>query len=344
MIYTVTFNPSLDYVVRVSNFAPGKLHRTQSENIFAGGKGINVSAVLKELGTDSRALGFVAGFTGREIAGRVNEMGIAADFIAVSRGLSRINIKLKTDGNMETEINGQGPVIEQGELEQLYEKLQKLTPGDFLVLSGNVPTGIPSPKHIYEHICREARKKGVLTVVDAEGELLRNTLCEQPFLIKPNQQELEMLFGRTMTDMDQICTGAKKLQEEGARNVLVTLAGKGAILLDEHGVYHKQAAVKGKVQNSVGAGDSLIAGFLSRLCVRCSQTGGSTVQNGDSTLQFNHGAFQSEDYQDALRSAVAAGSAGAFSIGLPTKAAIDAVLQQMLPIGNEAYPWEADEF
>lgn len=329
MIYTVTFNPSLDYVVGVSDFELGKLHRTRSEDLFAGGKGINVSAVLKELGIDSTALGFIAGFTGQEIASRVNKMGVFADFITVDAGMSRINIKLKTDGNRETEINGQGPGIGQGDLDQLYEKLQKLSAGDFLVLSGNVPAVISSAEHIYERICHMVWSKNVLTVVDAEGELLRNALREHPFLIKPNQQELEMLFGRTLTDMDDICSCAEKLQVMGTRNVLVTLGERGALLLDERGALHKRAAAKGRVLYSVGAGDSLIAGFLAYLSKRADLPGQK--------------AFQSEDYQEALRYAVATGSAAAFSPGLPDKVAIEAVLQQMIRADSELLHMEADE-
>jgi 1-phosphofructokinase len=237
-------------------------------------------------------------------------MGISSDFISVSRGISRINVKLKTDADTETEINGQGPVIEQGELEQLFDKLKKLTSGDFLVLSGNVPKSIPSAEHTYERICKAVSSPDIMTVIDAEGDLLRNTLCEQPFLIKPNQQELERLFDVTMMNMEDICFYAKKLKAEGAQNVLVTLAGKGAILLDEHGELHTQAASKGIVQNSVGAGDSLIAGFLARLC-----------QNN---MPGAH-SFHSSEYDKALKFGVAAGSAGAFSRGLPDKAKIEEV-------------------
>lgn len=311
MIYTMTFNPSLDYVVKVTQFQLGILHRTQEEKIYAGGKGINVSFVLKELGVENTAYGFAAGFTGDEIINKLNESGISADFIKVEHGVSRINIKLLTDGAKETEINGQGPDLRQEEFNLLYDKLKKLKSGDYLVLSGNVPIGIPGAEHIYGEICSRLRALDIKIVIDAEGSLLRNTLCERPFLIKPNRQEIEKLFHVKMSGIDDICIYAKKLQAEGARNVLVSLAEDGAILLDEHGVVHRQEAPQGIIQNSVGSGDSLVAGFLAQLCMS----------------QNSPGTVLSEDYEKALRLGVAAGSAGAFSIGLPDHSKIMATLQ-----------------
>jgi len=316
MIYTVTFNPSLDYVVRVSEFVLGNLHRTQAEELYVGGKGINVSTVLKELGAESIALGFVAGFTGKEIIRRLIEMGIPSDFITLSQGVSRINVKLKSDKEMETEINGQGPFINQVELEIFLEKLQVMQEGDFLVLSGTVPRHLVHSDKIYADICRRVKQSKVRVVIDAEGDLLRNALCEKPFLIKPNLQELEKLFDRALFDEAGVMECAHELQREGARNVLVSLGEEGALLLDEHGVVHRQTAVKGKVQNSVGAGDALIAGFLAHLLM----------------ISPEQGQYQSKDLKKALKLGVSAGSAGALSMGLPDKTMIYKVYGQM---GNQ---------
>jgi 1-phosphofructokinase len=314
MIYTVTFNPSLDYVVRVSEFEPGKLHRSQSEELFVGGKGINVSTVLNTLDVASVALGFIAGFTGNEIERRLYELGLSSDFIPLKKGVSRINIKLKTDEYTETEINGQGPDIDEMVLKQLYGKLTRLQVGDFLVLSGSVPKSLPNANRTYSDICIRMQKSGVRLIVDAEGELLSNTLCSKPFLIKPNLFELERLFGKTLIQDKNIIDCAKKLKEQGAANVLVSLAGDGAILVDELGNVHRQAAPRGEVKNSVGAGDALIAGFLSVL-----------VKAGCNGKK----EYQAEDYKAALAMGVATGSAAAFSMGLPMKKQIDDVLMQM---------------
>lgn len=312
MIYTVTFNPSLDYVVRVTDFMPGKLHRTQEEELFAGGKGINVSTVLHELGEETIALGFAAGFTGKELIRRLDELGLPSDFILLDHGVSRINVKLKSGGNTETEINGQGPTITLEALNSLYDKLKRMGDGDYLVLSGSIPNGLP--EELYSDISKLASKSGVRLVIDAEGNLLRKTLGERPFLIKPNRQELEALFGRTLTDEAELLACAKELKAEGAVNVLVSLGAEGALLVDEYGVTHRQPAPLGKVINTVGAGDSLLAGFLSELI---------------GNRQAGKSGFLSADYFNALRVGVAAGSAAAFSLGLPRRAEIVSLLEGM---------------
>lgn len=313
MIYTVTFNPSLDYFIRVDELEKGTIHRAQEEDIFAGGKGINVSIVLQELGVDSVALGFAAGFTGNEIIQRIRQKGISADFISVSQGVSRINVKIRSGISTETDINGQGPEICASELQEFYHKLNQLKNGDFLVLSGSVPKSIANPEQVYQEICRKVIRAQVRLVIDAEGELLRNTLKEKPFLIKPNRQELEGLFGKLLTSRDSIILAAKQLQKEGAENVLVSLGGEGAIFVDPLGNVYEQAAPAGKPINSVGAGDSMVAGFLAGLVM---EPGG----NSGDYKEFTH-----RDYLRALRWGSAAGGAAAFSVGLPDKNKIESV-------------------
>lgn len=317
MIYTVTFNPSLDYVVRVADFELGRLHRTQGEELFVGGKGINVSIVLKKLGIESIALGFTAGFTGKEIENRLNTMGISSDFIHVSQGMSRINIKLKSDGNVETEVNGQGPVIGKDALEQFYSKLDNIRDGDFLILSGSVPKSMEDGDSVYSHICRRMKDKHVKLVVDAEGDLLRNTLGYRPFLIKPNHHELGKLFYEEHMTKEKAVEYAGQLQMEGAVNVLVSMAGDGAFLLDETGAVTWQAAPQGKVINSVGAGDSMIAGFLAGL------------MGYPDIKEPNTQGFCSDDYRKALDYGVAAGSASAFSNGLPERELIEEIIRTL---------------
>ena len=258
MIYTVTMNPSLDYVVRVEPFETGEVNRTRNEQLFCGGKGINVSAVLSELGLESRVLGFVAGFTGNEILRRVRAMGLQEDFIRLKEGRSRINIKLKSD--KETEINGQGPEIGEGEMEALFEKVKQLEKGDVLVLSGSVPPS--AGQDIYSRMMELVSGKDVLTAVDGSGELLLHTLPLRPFVIKPNLQELRELLDVSADSTEEIKACASRLQKMGARYVLVSMAGQGALLLAEDGAFYRQAAAKGQVKNSVGAGDSMTAGFL----------------------------------------------------------------------------------
>lgn len=299
MIYTVTFNPAIDYVVHTSELTAGRINRSSYEEIYVGGKGINVSIVLAELGVKSKALGFVAGFTGRAIEDGASEKGVEADFVHLESGCSRINVKIKTD--TETELNGQGPEIPEDAIEQLYEKLDKLRDGDVLVLAGSIPASLPSD--IYEKILARLSRRKIRTVVDATKDLLLNVLKYKPFLIKPNDQELGEMFGRELKTDDEIITYAKRLREMGAVNVLVSMAEDGAILVDENGIVHKCGVCKGTVKNSVGAGDSMVAGFIA----------GS--ENGD--------------YEYALKLGTAAGGATAFSDGLAKKEEIEAMLKQL---------------
>nr|MCR4907446.1 1-phosphofructokinase [Lachnospiraceae bacterium] len=258
MIYTVTFNPSLDYIVSVPDFKIGVTNRTASELIYPGGKGINVSLVLKNFGIDSVALGFTAGFTGDEIKRLIDLSGIKADFIPVSSGISRINVKLR--GIEETEINGIGPAYSDADIDKLYEKLDRLKSGDFLILSGSIPPSLPSG--IYMDILSKLNGRGIRYVVDASGELLTKVLDFKPFLIKPNKQELEGIFGCHIENNSDSLACARKLQAMGASNVLVSLAGDGALLLSENGDVYESLPPQGTLVNSVGAGDSMIAGFI----------------------------------------------------------------------------------
>lgn len=285
MIYTVTFNPSLDYVIEVKDFHTGTINRTVDEEIFAGGKGINVSIVLSNLGIDSTALGFVGGFTGDEIIRQLQDKGIHSDFIKVN-GLSRINIKLRS--NEESEINGMGPSIDEEAIAKLFNKLDTLKPGDYLILAGSTPSSIPQT--IYMDIMKHLSGKGIRIVVDATRDLLKNVLTYKPFLIKPNNIELGDVFDRVLRTPDDVIPYAQKLQEMGATNVLVSLAGEGAVLVSEDGKVHKASAPKGTVINSVGAGDSMVAGFI------C-------------------GLIETNDYSKALIKGICSGSASAFSVG-----------------------------
>lgn len=287
MIYTVTFNPALDYVVRVDHFALGAVNRTEQESIYYGGKGLNVSAVLSTLGYGNTALGFVAGFTGAEIERGVKGLGFQSDFIHVEKGLSRINVKLRSQE--ETEINGMGPEITGEDVKQLFEKLDRLTAGDVLVLSGSIPKSIDDG--IYERIMESLDGRGVRIVVDATKDLLINVLPYHPFLIKPNNHELGEMFGVTLHGPEEIIDYGKRLQEKGAKNVLISMAGDGAILITEEEEVFRMGVPKGTVKNSVGAGDSMVAGFIA-----------GYLENGS----FKH----------ALRLGSAAGSASAFSEGL----------------------------
>lgn len=284
MVYTVTFNPALDYVMNLNEFTAGETNRSQAEKIFIGGKGINVSIVLARLGVNTAALGFTAGFVGLEIERIARDLGVNADFIHVENGCSRINVKLKQNGSV-TEINARGAEIPQNALEKLYRKLDGLTDGDFLVLAGSVPDTLP--REIYAKILERLQDKRIKIVVDAEKDLLLNTLKYKPFLIKPNKSELERLFGEEISTDAEIIARAKRLREMGAVNVIVSLGGDGAVLVDEHGAVHKRGACKGQVKNTVGAGDSMVAGFIA----------GSS----------------DGDYEYALKLATAAGGATAFS-------------------------------
>ena len=302
MIYTVTLNPSLDYIVRVRNFRTGKLNRTYYENVLPGGKGINVSIVLENLGQKSTALGFVAGFTGREIEARLKRAGVDSDFIEVREGMSRINVKLRSDE--ETEINGQGPKITDEDIRALFEKLDRLQKDDLLVISGSVPGTLPGD--MYERILSRLEGKGIDAVVDAERDLLVNVLKYHPFLIKPNNIELGEIYGVKLSKRDEVIPYAKKLREEGARNVLVSMAGEGAVLISEQGEVLQGEAKKGRVVNSVGAGDSMVAGFLT----------GYMEYDGD--------------MEKALLMGLGAGSASAFSPNLATRQEVEALLAGQL--------------
>ena len=286
MYYTVTCNPAIDYVVHTGTLQIGTVNRTLSEEIHIGGKGINVSCILHELGIPSKALGFIAGFTGEAIAQGLAERGISEDFIRLPQGFSRINLKIHADG--ETELNGQGPQIPADALSALFAKLDQLTAGDTLILAGSIPSSLPDD--VYEQMLRRIEGKGIRAVADATGALLRRVLPYKPFLIKPNHHELGELFGTTLTRTEEIAEYARKLQMLGAQNVLVSRAGDGALLLDENGQVHTCGVCKGTVKCTVGAGDSMLAGFLAGL------------EDGD----FSH----------ALHLGTAAGGATAFSDGL----------------------------
>ena len=301
MIYTVTFNPALDYVVRMEQFQLGQVNRTTSEEIQFGGKGINVSVLLKNIGVQNCALGFVAGFTGKALENQLQTMGVDTDFIHLPEGMTRINVKLKAD--CESEINAQGPKIGFEQLEQLFERLERLEEGDVLVLAGSIPASLAQTT--YERLLARLEGRGIRAVVDATRDLLVNVLPYKPFLIKPNNHELSEITGVRLTNDKEIAAAAHMMQDKGARNVLVSMAGDGALLLDEHGTVYRIGCPRGKVVNSVGAGDSMVAGFVAGY----QQSGG--------------------DYEAALRLGTACGSATAFSLGLATRADIDALLATM---------------
>jgi len=300
MIYTVTLNPSLDYIVSVDKFELGMTNRTNSEMMLPGGKGLNVSMVLKNLGMESTALGFAAGFTGREIIRQIEEKGIENGLTLMENGLSRINLKLM---NVEgTEINGMGPVITQKELSALTQKLDQMQEGDVLVLAGSIPSCMPSD--MYSQICDRYKDKGICIVVDATKDLLLKVLPYKPFLIKPNNHELGEIFGVTLKERSEVVPYAKKLHEMGARNVLISMAGKGAVLVAEDGSVFESEAPKGVLVNGVGAGDSMVAGFMA-------------------------GWMKSADYKRAFEMGLATGSASAFSEYLATKEEVSKVLEQV---------------
>ena len=290
MIYTVTFNPSLDYIVGTEGFQLGNTNRTVSELMLPGGKGINVSTVLKNLGIESTALGFTAGFTGEEIRRRVGELGFRSEFIDVGNGFSRINVKMKEfDG---TEINGQGPVIGEEAVGRLLERLDSLEEGDTLVLAGSIPSSMPDS--IYSDILARLEGRGIVFVVDATKDLLLNVLKYRPFLIKPNHHELGEIFGVELENREDVVPYAERLQEQGAQNVLVSMGGKGAVLLDAEGNVHMLPVPKGTLVNAVGSGDSMVAGFLA-------------------------GWTEKKDYKHAFKMGISAGSASAFSELLATE-------------------------
>lgn len=301
MIYTVTFNPSLDYIVSVEDFKLGLTNRTSSELMLPGGKGLNVSMVLGNLGIENTALGFVAGFTGDEIVRRIERMGVKADLIPVDNGISRINVKLKSiDG---TEINGCGPLISEENVRKLMEKLDVLGAGDVLVLAGSIPGSMPDD--IYRRIMERLDGRNVMIVVDATRDLLVNVLEYHPFLIKPNNHELGEIFGTELKTREEVIPYAKKIQARGAVNVLVSMAGEGAVLIAEDGSVYDAPAPEGRLVNGVGAGDSMVAGFLA-------------------------GWMERRDYGHAFAMGISAGSASAFSELLATKAEVEAVYRRVV--------------
>ena len=300
MIYTITFNPALDYIVKMDKFNLGHVNRSNNEFIYAGGKGINVSIVLNNLEVKSKALGFIAGFTGDEIERRVKEFGCDTDFIKLKDGMSRINVKIKADG--ESEINGGGPDISAEALEALYEKLDTLISGDILVLAGSVPKTMPTD--IYEKIMERLQNKNIKFIVDTTGESLLKVLKYNPFLIKPNHHELGELFGVKLNSKEEVIEYAKKLKDMGAQNVIISMAGDGAVLIDSNGDVITSNVPKGVVKNSVGAGDSMVAGFIA-------------------------GYLNSEKVEDGFKLGVATGSASAFSEGLATKEYVYQLLKEI---------------
>ncbi len=295
MIYTLTFNPAVDYYITVDDLKLGEVNRTKSEQIHFGGKGINVSLVLKEFGIQSVALGFVGGFTGDALENYLKQIGIDCDFVKIA-GNTRINVKLN-----DTDINAAGPDISLQELQELYKKLEKLKSGDFLVLSGSVPKSLP--QNTYEAILEQLKDRNVNFVVDAEGDLLLDTLKYNPFLIKPNHHELGEIFGVEINDFDTALIYVKKLQDMGAKNVMVSLGEKGAVLIDGNGETYMKKAPKGEIISAVGAGDSAVAAFLA---------------------EYLNGA----NYKNCLKLAVAAGSATAFSNGLATREKIEEIVKK----------------
>lgn len=301
MIYTVTFNPSLDYIVSVKDFKLGLTNRTDSELMLPGGKGINVSIVLKNLGIDNTALGFVAGFTGEEVVKRLEKFGVKNGFLEIPEGFTRINVKLKSiDG---TEINGQGPSISEEKIEQLMTRLDEMGEGDVLFLSGSIPASMPDDT--YQKIMERLKGKGVLISVDATQELLLKVLPYHPFLIKPNNHELGEIFSVELKTRESVVPYGKKLQEMGAENVLISMAGEGAVLIASDGQIYDAPVPKGTLKNGVGAGDSMVAGFMA-------------------------GWLERKEYRHAFYMGVAAGSASAFSERLAVKEEIDQVYEQVV--------------
>ncbi|MBE6881357.1 MAG: 1-phosphofructokinase [Ruminococcaceae bacterium] len=300
MIYTVTFNPAIDYVVHTEKIAMGEINKYSDEKVYFGGKGINVSFILKELGYNSKALGFIAGFTGDAIEKGVQEKGIDTDFVRLEKGFSRINFKIKS--GEETELNGKGPEISDADIESLFSKLDAMEDGDVLVLAGSIPACLPDG--IYEKILERLSDRNIKAVVDATGKLLLNVLPFKPYLIKPNNFELAEMFNVELETNEDIIKYARELKNMGALNVLVSMAEKGAILVDENDEVHIYPVCKGEVKNSVGAGDSMLAGFLA-------------------------GMLEKNDYNYALKLGTASGGATAFSDGLATKELIDECIKQL---------------
>lgn len=301
MIHTITFNPSLDYIVRTPEMRLGKINRAAYEKILPGGKGVNVSIVLGKLGHANRALGFAAGFTGDKLEELLSEAGVSCDFQRVERGMTRINVKIKAQE--ETELNGMGPEITAADIDALYERIDQIEAGDTLVISGSVPSALPDD--MYERIMERLEGRGVRIAVDAERDLLTRVLPYHPFLIKPNNHELGQIFGVELRTKDEVIPYARKLQEQGAANVLISMAGEGGVLIDENGEAHLSEAPKGELVNSVGAGDSMVAGFIARWI----ETDG--------------------DAEEAFRWGLCTGSASAFSEELATRPEVEALLERL---------------
>ena len=300
MIYTVTFNPAIDYVIQVDELVVGEINRSSHEEVFYGGKGINVSTMLKNLSLDSIALGFVAGFTGEAIEKGLKEQGVLNDFIKLPEGMTRINVKIRS--NQETDINAQGPTITEAALEELFKKIDRVGNDDILVLAGSIPCTMPDD--IYEKIMARVADRKLKVVVDATKDLLLNVLKYYPFLVKPNKEELGEMFGVVLRSDDDVTYYAKELQKKGAQNVLISMGGEGAILIDATGKFHKIGVPKRKLVNSVGAGDSMVAGFIA-------------------------GYLKWGDYEMALKFGTAAGSATAFSEGLGSAELISQLLTEI---------------
>lgn len=299
MIYTVTFNPSLDYVVDVEGFKTGVVNRTVSEHIMPGGKGVNVSIVLSNLGMKNKALGFVGGFTGAALEEQLDKKGIATDFVRLEGQLTRINVKLRSDE--ESEINGQGPHISKENIEELYKKLDRLSADDYLVLAGSIPATMP--KSMYLDIMTRLKDRGIRIIVDATNELLLNVLPIGPFLIKPNNHELGEMFGTEIKDKADVIKYGRLLQEKGAQNVLVSMAGDGAVLIASDGKIYQSEAPRGELKNSVGAGDSMVAGFIT-------------------------GFIEGGNYEKAFQMGICTGSASAFSEELATRPEVMALMEK----------------
>lgn len=300
MIYTITFNPALDYIVQVDNFEIGKINRMKEEKILSGGKGLNVSIVLKNLGIESTALGFIAGFTGNELKRDIEQRGIKTDFIKVTKGITRINVKVSS--NRETALNGDGPNITEKDIEILLKKIEKIKKGDIVILAGNIPKCINN--NIYEIICKTLKQNEVTFIVDATKELLMSVLKYKPFLIKPNKDELEETFKERIETKQDIIFYAKKFQAIGAKNVLISLGGEGAILVGTNGEVYFSKAPNGKVVNTIGAGDSMVAGFVAEY-------------------------EKSGDLKKAFKMGIATGSASAFSHNLATAEEVANLLKKI---------------
>ena len=300
MIYTVTLNPSLDYIAECKDFTLGATNRTSSEIIYPGGKGINVSIVLSNLGDRTTALGFLAGFTGEHIDSLIKDMGISSRMIRLDEGMSRINLKLKS--KEETELNGMGPKISIIDIARLYQKLESITEDDILVLAGSIPPSVS--EGLYSDIMERLKEKKIKIVVDATKDLLMNVLDKKPFLIKPNIHELGELFNVKLDSADEALSYALKLKEMGAVNVIISMGKDGAMMVDEYGNSYTMNSPEGKLVNSVGAGDSLVAGFL-------------------------HKYLETGNYEEAFRYGVCTGSASAFSSALATKEEVEKLYMEI---------------